>query len=458
MKAKSNYFLIGLLLPLLAHGGNAALAANRHLAPPDTRLRYIIETDAGGDPDDEQSMVRFLLYSDEWDVEGIIANRPVARVGENRNPKRTGLGIVRALVKAYGQCYSNLVQNDPRYPSPEYLLQRTVPGYSNTDAGVDLIIAAVDRNDPRPVWFSNWGTDHGSAPSCLQRALDRVWRERGPAGYAKFKAKLRLVSADRFGVHTSKRAPPWPLWVDTYEPELHGRRWYHRFAALLAKAGGFDIERDVRTHHGPLGALYPTNTTQPQKEGDTMTFLYLVPTGLSDPTEPTWGCWAGRYGLRPDFPGRPYYWANQVDAWHGTTNRDNTLRRWAVAVQNDFRARMNWCVRPFLEANHPPRVVVNGIGGQQVLRFQADAGSVVKLDARASSDPDGQHLHFLWFVYPEAGTYRGRVALVGAHTAVATVSIPRDAAGKTLHVIVAVTDSGQPPLTRYRRAVITVDH
>jgi len=40
------------------------------------KLRVIIETDAGGDPDDEQSLVRFLLYANEWDVEGIIANAP----------------------------------------------------------------------------------------------------------------------------------------------------------------------------------------------------------------------------------------------------------------------------------------------------------------------------------------------------------------------------------------------
>src|ERR1051325_1837876 len=40
------------------------------------RIRLMIETDAGGDPDDEQSFVRFLLYSNEWDVEGIIATRP----------------------------------------------------------------------------------------------------------------------------------------------------------------------------------------------------------------------------------------------------------------------------------------------------------------------------------------------------------------------------------------------
>src|SRR5882672_12265492 len=96
------------------------------------RLRVIIETDAGGDPDDEQSLVRFLLYANEWDVEGIIANRPHTLRPENKNPEPTGLGVVRRLVKAYGECYPNLVQHDARYPKPDMLLARTVAGYDDT--------------------------------------------------------------------------------------------------------------------------------------------------------------------------------------------------------------------------------------------------------------------------------------------------------------------------------------
>lgn len=92
------------------------------------RPRLIIETDAGGDPDDEQSLVRFLLYSDVWDVEGIIANRPVARDGENLNPVRTGLGIVQRQLDAYAACYPNLRLHDARYPKPEVLRRRTVSG------------------------------------------------------------------------------------------------------------------------------------------------------------------------------------------------------------------------------------------------------------------------------------------------------------------------------------------
>ena len=38
---------------------------------PEPRPRVIIETDAGGDPDDEQSLVRLLVYANEFDIEGM---------------------------------------------------------------------------------------------------------------------------------------------------------------------------------------------------------------------------------------------------------------------------------------------------------------------------------------------------------------------------------------------------
>ncbi len=427
-------------------------------AGQEARLRVIVETDAGGDPDDEQSLVRFLVYTNEWDVEGIIANRPRARDGENKNPERTGLGIVRALVNAYGQCYGNLTRHDPRYPKPGQLLARTVAGYDDVDDGVNLIIRAVDAPDPRPAWFCNWGTDHGSASSCLKRALDRVLHDRGPVGYAKFKSRLRLSSADKFGEHTGVVQPPFPLWVDTLRPTLDKKRWYHRFSPLTARAGGFDIERDVRTGHGRLGALYPTNTGLPQKEGDTMLFLYLVPTGMNDPNQPTWGSWAGRYGPCEDFPGKPYFWANQADTWRGTTSRDNTLARWAVALQNDFRARMDWCATgDFRKANHRPIAVLNGDRTRAVLHVRATPGQTVRLSARGSTDPDGQAITPTWCVYPEAGTFRGEVKLSDVAGETTSFVAPGAEKPATIHVILQVEDNGKPRLFAYRRAIIVVE-
>ena len=394
------------------------------------RLRLVIETDAGGDPDDEQSLVRLLLYANEWDIEGIIANRPRARDGENRNPERAGLGIVRRLMAAYAECFPLLVQHDSRYPKPEELSKRTVAGYEGMDDAVQLILAAVDRPDPRPLWYSDWGSDRGSGSNNLKRALDRVLRDRGQKGYARFKSRLRLSSHDAFGEHTGKLAPPLQLWVDTFRPEQQGKRWYHRFSELTATAGGFDLKRDVLTGHGPLGALYPTNTTHVQKEGDTMTFLYLVPTGMNDPEQPTWGSWAGRYGPNPTFPDRPYCWANQADTWQGTTHRDNTLRRWAADLQNDFRARLDWCVKPPREANHPPTAALNGRGGKAIVHLTAAPGATVDLSAAGSRDPDGQTLTFEWFVYPEAGTYRGAVELADSAKPQARLRIPEDSLGQ----------------------------
>lgn len=425
---------------------------------PNSRLRLIVETDAGGDPDDEQSLVRFLLYANEWDVEAILANRPVAKPKENLNPVRDGLGIIRRLLDAYGEVAARLREHDPRFPDRQTLWDRTVSGYADSDDGVDRVIAAADADDPRPIWFMNWGSDPRGAPSCLKRALDKVRAERGPDGYARFKDKFRLSSSDRFGDHTTTIPPAWRLWVYSSNPKLDGGFWYRRFGPLTSRAGGFDLHRDVLTGHGPLGALYPTNTDTPQKEGDSLLFVYLIPTGMNDPTHPEWGSWAGRFGIREDIqPPQPtYFWANVRDTWNGSTHRDNTLKRWAADLQDDFRARMDWCVQPFDKANHAPVPALSGDPSRAVPVITARPGESVSLSARGSTDPDGDPLTYEWTAYPEAGTYPRAFSIAHETTPEARLAIPDDAEGTDLHVILTVRDHGDPPLARYRRVILRV--
>src|SRR5688500_410097 len=128
--------------------GCAVLACHATHGIAAERLRVIVETDAGGDPDDEQSLVRFLLYANEWDVEGIIANREKARDVENKNAVRDGLGIVRRQLDAYGEVWPRLRQHDSRFPAKQELWQRTVAGYDQVQDGVEWVIKAVDANDP----------------------------------------------------------------------------------------------------------------------------------------------------------------------------------------------------------------------------------------------------------------------------------------------------------------------
>jgi hypothetical protein len=59
-------------------------------------------------------------------------------------------------------------------------------------------------------------------------------------------------------------------------------------------------------------------------------------------------------------------------------------------------------------------------------------------------------------MYREGGTYSGAPSIMGADTRKATVVVPPDAAGKSIHVVLKVTDSGSPRLTTYRRMVLNV--
>jgi hypothetical protein len=174
---------------------------------------------------------------------------------------------------------------------------------------------------------------------------------------------------------------------------------------------------------------------------------------MNDPEQPAWGSWAGRYGLiEAGESSRSYHWANQADAWQGSTNRDNTLRRWAVDLQNDFKARMDWCVKPFAQANHAPVAGIRG-GPQRTV----SSGTIVPLNASGSSDPDGHALSYGWFGYPEAGSYQGSLVIQNPNLIEANFVAPTVSSAQTVHVVLRVTDDGEPRLARYQRLVIRVE-
>jgi putative membrane-bound dehydrogenase-like protein len=431
------------------------------------KLRVIAETDLGGDADDQASLVRFLLYSNEWDVEGIIADRHASDFTGDGAKDHLGLKVkdghelALAYLDAYAEVQPNLAVHAAGFPTADRLRAVTVAGHRETDAGVNLIIRSADADDDRPIWYGNWGSNSGSE-SNLRRAFDKVKAERTPEAYEKFVRKFRICTLDGNGATKQGHDDKIALHIETGYPDWNGR-WYHQFRPLTEAAGGFDAKRDVKTGHGALGALYTT-----PKEGDSWSFVYLIPNGLSDPEQPTWGSWGGRYGKRanplpegakPADAGSPsgdaFFWANVADTWQGKTSRDNTAARWAAALQNDFKARLDWCVTDKFEAaNHPPQPYLQDSTGREVITVKVACGKLISLTARGSKDPEGDALSFRWSVYPEAGSYTGEVAIRDLERSEAVLRVPTEAAGKTIHVILAVTDDGEPALTRYRRIII----
>ena len=228
----------------------------------------------------------------------------------------------------------------------------------------------------------------------------------------------------------------------------------------------------MQSGHGPLGELYSERSWA--YEGDTPAFLYLLPNGLSDPEKQWYGSWGGRFSKqlkknprcfqqrlnKRQKPYEPFFaYTGASDEWTSADGRVwksqfASLFRWRRAFQNDFQARMDWCVKPCEEANHPPRPVVNGDGSVTPMYVKTKPGAVIELDASKSSDPDGDRLNFRWMIYDEVSDLKG-VEISGADTAKAVVKIPMAATGR-VHVILVCTDAGDPPLTRYRRIVASV--
>ncbi len=227
------------------------------------------------------------------------------------------------------------------------------------------------------------------------------------------------------------------------------------------------LDQNIRSK-GPLGAQYPRTTFL--MEGDTPSFLYLVNNGLGDPEHPDWGSWGGRYELYTPRTRKWFYepetrpfWSDAEDEvlgvdgkWH--TSNKATIWRWRSAYQNDFAARMDWTIKPYAEANHPPVARL-----RHANQLTVKSGERVNLSAEGSSDPDGHALVYEWFYYGEPGTLllsSGRTGaplrIDGATSITASFTAPAVTKAETMHIVLAVTDQGAPPLTRYQRMLVTV--
>lgn len=454
-------------------------------AAPVEKPRVFVLTDIENEPDDAMSMVRFLTYANQFDIEGLVATTSIHQ--QNRvAPQR-----IRQIVSAYAKVRDNLELNEPGFPAGDYVLARIseglpVYGMSGVGAGKDspgseLLIRALDRDDPRPLWVTAWG-----GPNVLAQALWKIRETRSPAARAQLVAKLRVYT-----ISDQDDSGPWirqnfPDLFYIVSPGLGAGGAYHQATWSGISGDNFSgrftgadfsvvtnewLDLNIR-RKGPLGAEYPL--WKFLMEGDTPSFLNLIANGLSDPEHPDWGGWGGRYELYTP-PTQKWFlqpetrpiWTDAEDEvmgvdgkWH--TGNHESIWRWRNACQNDFAARMDWTIKPYKEANHPP---VPKLATPAAITVKP--GQRVNLSAEGSTDPDGDALSYQWFYYGEPGT----LALSNSRTGqplevhdfdqarawfIVPAKLPMPPGRGTMHIILAVTDHGTPRLTRYQRIIVDV--
>jgi len=450
--------------------------SGNNFPPENEKTRILILTDIENEPDDAQSLVRFLLYSNQFDVEGIVATTSCWQRNE------TAEWRIREIVDAYGKVRDNLGKHEAGYPEHTYLKERIKKGYPDfgmaavgegrDSEGSEWIIKVVDEDDPRPVWIPVWG-----GANCLAQALWKVKNTRTEEELKKFVEKIRVYT-----ISDQDNSGPWirnnfkdlfyivspgfhenngnSYYYSTWIGISGERHYYFQSGANKYIIDNGWVDNNIQ-NHGPLGAEYPDIAYI--MEGDSPSFMYLINNGLGSSEHPNWGSWGGRYELYLPHTRVFYHEPEEREIWtdaddwvevDGTVYIDNTatIWRWRDHFQNDFAARMDWTINGYEDANHPPVAKLNHEN-----EIDVKSGEKITLDASVSSDPDGDKLNYEWIFYREAGTYSAMTEIENNKNAQLQITAPVVDSPKQLHFIVTITDDGEPKLTRYQRVILTVN-
>ncbi|KAF4958751.1 hypothetical protein FSARC_10942 [Fusarium sarcochroum] len=469
--------------------GTISQASSQCKLESSVKPRLFVLTDIANEPDDAQSLVRLMTYAHEFRIQGLIATTSIWLNDTTRADQ------ILDIIDAYEQVLPNLQVHASGWPKPSHI--RSIVGSGLPLYGMDgvgqgkdsegsrLLIQAVDAASAsdEPIYIPIWG-----GASVLAQALWYVNATRTSSEIQHFVSQIRayaISDQDNTGVWIRRN---WPQLF--YIASIHhfnryaiaawggmaGDAYYHFPSHKASKAviSPDWIKKNIQDV-GVLGSRYPDADFI--FEGDTPSFLYMIPNGLSDPEHPEWGSWGGRYG--PVNYGEGHY-ADSVDT---ITHQDGTISmgqhvtvwRWREAFQNDFAARMQWSVtNEFTGAQHPPITVVNEDRSRSVIKRLATPGETIVLDASNSCDPDGEDegLTYKWWQYKEPSSNNNNpkrdvatLQLDAADTARVTVTIPSSEElrrvgrnthpeeDKHLHLILEVSDG---KLTSYRRVTFSV--
>ncbi|MES2796514.1 MAG: DUF1593 domain-containing protein [Bacteroidota bacterium] len=478
---------------------------------PKSKPRTIVTTD--GELDDVDSFIRMLLYSNEYKVEGLIVSSSQWHYkGDGKGTKFTsememtkklygertelrwpGEHWIYDLVDAYGKVYPNLIKHSKEYPTHKYLRERIHIGNIDFEGemakdtpGSNFIKAKLLDNDMTPLYLQVWGGTNTIARAL--KSIEDTYKNtpQWDKIYQKVCQKVILYAIlDQDATYKKYIEPNWKdikvyynsnqFWSFAYfwkrsvpkelQPYLEGKfmgelinnrgpllKMYYSYGDGNPPKGEIDdiyssMEKAKKNQWGSF-AQYDFIS-----EGDSPAFLHLVDVGLDNLNNPQDGGWGGRLVQSVVTPSR---WedgdaASDLNPYSQKMDKAFAQTRWIPAIQEDFAARADWCVKSFKEANHAPTILVKNGKSRKVKLGQNVAIKVGALD------PDQNKVNINFWQYAEVGTSTEKLNIVKENNNLASFTIPRSAKiGDTFHVIVEGKDTGIPILTRYQRVILEV--
>ena len=413
------------------------------------RPRVIVTTD--GEYDDQCSMVRFLLYANEFDIQGLIFSSSKHHwKGTQDTPGYRWLGTewLEQQLNAYADVFPNLKRHDPGFPLPDDLKSQVFIGnillegdMNKPTPGSDHIVEVLLSSDPSPVWLLAWG-----GPNTIARALKTI-EDKCPERRDDVSEKIRLyLISQQDSTYKDYIAKQWSqaqtLICNSSTYGAIAYRWYNYQTVEQQSYFNKDwITRNILENHGPLCKLYKAKNGGFRSEGDSPSFLHLIDVGLGNLIHPEYGGWGGRF-------------IKSRTKWRSSQDQGDksSLSHWIIAFQNDWAARADWCVRSYQQANHPPE-----IASYETVSVKARPGQTITLSVSKINDPDGDALKYHWWHYPEPKTYKGQIELHHVNQQKCKLRIPKgEHSNGVIHMICDITDNGNPPITRYQRMIINI--
>lgn len=431
--------------------------------------RIVVLTDVSTwETDDSESLVRLLVHADMFEIEGIIYT-----TGWSLEETRDDFfQLIHDAINAYEKDLPNLLKRSVQdgfnkdesqqkigyWPSPEYLRKHTLfgskkrgidkIGKDNISDGSNLIIKLANENDERPLWILLWGGGNTLAQS--------IWQVQQKGNDAELKAFLHkiptyaITDQDR----SYKSGTPFDIsshqWMrKEFEKDLmflwDECAWAYQNGTGKTKWDDYALNIQ---NHGNLGKVYPK--FKYGVEGDTPSFLYVMPNGLNNPLIPNQVSWGGyfEWGKGPD--NSAFSYINHEGKAHEICSKYETY--FYPATFNNFAARMDWAANG--KGNRNPVLILNEDNGISPILLEKKPDEEIMLDASKSYDPENDTLSFNWWIQSEAGTYKKEITIIDKNSSKITIKIPNDIEGKSFHVICEVTDNGGPNLTSYRRIII----